>query len=77
MAKCDKCLRGTRVRTTGVNPANTTLKMEIGGAVLYVMPGANGKIDVTLNTQNLNDGDYAVCIWDGERWSITTMGPNR
>lgn len=39
---------------------------------MYVMPGANGQIDVTLNSQNLIDGDYAACVWDGERWIITT-----
>lgn len=35
--KCDKCLRGAKVRTTGVNPNNTTLKLDIGGAVLCCM----------------------------------------
>jgi hypothetical protein len=47
--------------------------MDMGGAVLYVMPGDNGKIEVNLNSQNLIDGDYAVCTWDGERWMVTTM----
>ncbi len=73
MAKCDKCLRGTHISTTGVNPPNRTLKMDIGGAVLYVIPGDNGKIEVNLNSQSLIDGDYAVCIWYGERWMVTTM----
>lgn len=68
--KCDRCLRGTRVRTTGVNPSNTTLRLDIGGAVLYVTPRLNGKIDVTLNAQNLLDGEYVVCSWDGEQWII-------
>lgn len=67
--KCDSCLRGARVATTGVNPSNTTLKIDIGGAVLYVMP-LNGEINVTLNAQNLLDGDYIVCIWNGEQWII-------
>lgn len=40
--KCDRCLRGTRVRTTGVNPSNTTLRLDIGGAVLYVTPRLSG-----------------------------------
>jgi len=42
--------------------------MNMGGAVLYVMPGLNGEITVTLNTQNLIDGEYAVAIWNGEVW---------
>lgn len=70
--KCVKCLRGTKVRTTGVNPSNATLKLDVGGAVMYVTPKTGGEIDVTLNSQNLLDGDYAFCIWDGERWIITT-----
>jgi|GEM_PF-2221732 len=65
--KCDNCLRGARFSITEVNP-RTTLKMNMGGAVLYVMPGLNGEITVTLNTQNLIDGEYAVAIWNGEVW---------
>ena len=68
--KCTKCLRGTKVRTTGVNPNDTTLKLDMGGAVLYVTPHANGSIDVTLNAESLLDGEYAVCIWNGEQWII-------
>ena len=70
MAKCDKCLRGARISTTGVNPSNTTLKMDMGGEVLYVMPVAGGRIEVVLNSENLTDGDYTKSVWDGERWII-------
>lgn len=59
MAKCDKCLRGATIRTTGVNPKDATLRMDLGGAVLYVSPRGDGGIEVMLNTQNLLDGDYA------------------
>ena len=72
MAKCDKCLRGTQISVTGVDPSNT-LKIDIGGAVLYVMPAKDGGIKVEVNTQNLIDGDYAISSWNGERWSISTM----
>lgn len=68
--KCDKCLKGAKVTTTGVNPHNTTLKLNIGGAVLYVTPRPDGEVDVTLNAENLIDGDYLACIWNGERWII-------
>lgn len=68
--KCDKCLRGVKIRTTGTNPTNTTLKIDIGGAILYVSPHTDGKIDVALNAESLLDGDYAVCIWNGEEWII-------
>lgn len=68
--KCTKCLRGVKVRKTGVNPNDTTLKLDMGGAVLYVTPHANGSIDVTLNAESLLDGEYAVCIWNGEQWII-------
>lgn len=50
-AKCTNCLRGARLRITGVNPSNT-LRMDMGGAVLYVMPRGN-KIEVVLNSENL------------------------
>lgn len=65
-AKCTNCLRGARLRITGVNPSNT-LRMDMGGAVLYVMPRGN-KIEVVLNSENLIDGDYASATWDGEQW---------
>jgi hypothetical protein len=69
--KCDKCLRGVQTRTTGTNPKDVTLKMDMGGAVVYVLPPhTDGTIDVTLNAESLLDGDYAVCIWNGEEWII-------
>jgi len=67
MAKCDKCLRGTKVSVTGVNPSNT-LKIDMGGAVLYVTPCDNGKIDVAVNAKNLLDGEYVYAIWNKECW---------
>ncbi len=70
MAKCSKCLRGAKVSVTGVNPTNT-LKMDMGGAVLYVMPQGT-KIEVVLNSENLINGDYASATWDGERWIYAT-----
>lgn len=74
MAKCNKCLRGAKLGVTGVNPSNT-LKMDMGGAVLYVMPKVDGKIEVILNSQNLCEGDYAFANWDGEEWKISTDNP--
>lgn len=71
MGKCTNCLRGARLGITGVAP-NNTLKMDMGGAVLYVAPKPDGKIDVVLNTENLFDGDYACAHWDGSGWQITT-----
>lgn len=68
MIKCSRCLHGVKFATTGVEDPKK-LKMDMGGAVLYVMPGKNGKIEVTLNTENLIDGDYAVANWNGERWT--------
>lgn len=67
MAKCVNCLRGAHVDITGVE-SKTTLKMDMGGAVLYVMPQKNGKIEVSLNSENLVDGDYIYAIWNGESW---------
>jgi hypothetical protein len=46
--KCDKCLRGVQARTTGTNPKDVTLKMNMGGAIVYVTPHTDGTIDVTL-----------------------------
>ena len=66
--KCDKCLRSVRISTTGIT--KDTLKMDMGGAILYVMPREGGKIDVALNIGNLLDGDYAYCTWNGEKWII-------
>jgi hypothetical protein len=71
MGKCTNCLRGARFDITGVAPSNT-LKMDMGGAVLYVMPKPNGEIDIVLNTENLLDGDYACAYWDGNEWMINT-----
>lgn len=68
--KCDKCLSGAQIRTTGVNPNDITLKMDMGGAILYVTPHSDGTIDVTLNSESLLDGDYAMCIWNGNEWII-------
>lgn len=69
--KCDNCLRAAKVRTTGTSPKDATLKMDMGGAVLYVMPRRGGKIEVHLNSEAL-DGDYFLSIWDGDKWSITS-----
>ena len=68
MAKCYKCLRGARLNVRGVNH-QTTLEMDIGGALLFVMPKENGKIEVHLNSENLVDGNYAFASWDGKKWS--------
>lgn len=70
MKTCSKCLRGARIDTTGVNPSNT-LKMDMGGAVLYVMPKPKGEIEIYLNSENLTDGDFAICLWNGVEWTIT------
>lgn len=70
--KCHKCLHGARVSVTGVNPCHT-LKMDMGSAVLYVVPNTDGTIEVILNSENLIDGDYAYCVWDGsDNWNIST-----
>ena len=69
-AKCDNCLRKAAISVTGVNPSNT-LKIDIGGAILFVIPMPDGGIDIRMDSHNLIDGDYAVCEWDGEKWIIT------
>lgn len=69
-SKCDKCIRGARVSITGATPHNT-LKMDMGGAVLYVIPRGI-EIEVALNTENLIDGNYTFAIWDGKQWLYTT-----
>lgn len=74
VAKCVKCLRGATVGVTGVNPSNT-LKMNMGGACLYIMPKPGGGIEVSLNSENLSDGDYACASWDGEKWTYATGNP--
>ena len=68
MAKCLKCLRGARISITGTN--QQTLKMDMGGAVLYLTPKSDGCMDVALNSENLFDGDYAFATWTGDRWSV-------
>ena len=55
--------------TTGVSPYNTTLKIDIGGAVIYVTPKGNS-VDVSVNSENLIDGDFKYLIWDGQKWII-------
>jgi len=45
--------------------------MDMGGAVLYLMPDSKG-MEVTLNTEDLVDGDFASAAWDGERWVYAT-----
>ena len=42
------------------------------GAILFVVPHANGEISVTLNTENLLEGDYLTGEWNGERWMVST-----
>ena len=67
-SKCTKCLRGARISITGTN--KKTLKMDMGGAVLYLMPKEDGKMEVALNSENLIDGDYAFATWTGEKWQV-------
>ena len=76
MAKCNKCLRGARIGTTGAGTASDrTLKMDMGGAVLYVIPKSDGTIDVYLNSENLSEGDFAYAKWDGKEWIYATNDP--
>ena len=44
--------------------------MDMGGAVLYLMPKENGEMDVALNSENLIDGDYAFATWTGNKWLV-------
>ena len=67
MGKCTACSRGVLISTTGVNPSST-LKIDIGGATLYVVPKSDGKIDVHVDGESLIDGDIALCTWDGIEW---------
>ena len=69
MARCVSCLRGAKISITGTN--KRTLRMDMGGAVLYLMPDSKG-MEVTLNTEDLVDGDFASAAWDGERWVYAT-----
>jgi hypothetical protein len=66
--KCRKCLKGARIRITGLD--KNTLCMDMGGAVLYLMPKENGKMEVALNSENLIDGDYAFATWTGNKWQV-------
>jgi hypothetical protein len=67
MAKCNKCLKGAKLSITGID--KRTLRIDIGGAVLYLMPTAKG-MDVSINSENLVEGDYAYATWTGEQWAI-------
>ncbi len=66
--KCDFCLRKAEAGTTGVT--GDTLQIDMGGAVFYVIPLPNGKIDVDLNAESLVQGNYLSCRWTGEKWII-------
>jgi hypothetical protein len=68
MAKCLKCLRGARISITGTD--KKTLRMDMGGAVLYLMPKSEGSMEVALNSESLIDGDYAFATWTGENWLV-------
>ena len=68
MAKCNKCLRGARISLTGTN--KKTLRMDMGGAVLYLMPQGKDKMEIALNSENLFEGDYAFATWTGEEWFV-------
>lgn len=73
MAKCYKCLRGSRLNVRGVNP-QTTLEMDIGGALLFVMPKENGKIEVHLI--GANGLDARVKITDENVYTDCPKGVN-
>jgi hypothetical protein len=66
--KCRKCLKGARISITGTN--KKTLRMDMGGAVLYLMPKDNGKMEAALNSENLTEGDFAFATWTGEEWLV-------
>jgi hypothetical protein len=68
MAKCNKCLRGARISITGTD--KKTLRMDMGGAVLYLMPKSDGKMEIALNSESLMEGDYAFATWTGEGWIV-------
>lgn len=71
MNKCNKCLKGAKLTTTGVD-GGKTLKIDLGGAVIYIMP-KDGDIDVHVNSDNLLDGEFAVALWRRNdcKWIIT------
>jgi hypothetical protein len=66
--KCRKCLKGARISITGLD--KNTLRMDMGGAVLYLTPKEDGKMEVALNSENLIDGDYAFATWTGNKWLV-------
>jgi len=66
--KCRKCIKGARICLTGLD--KKTLRMDMGGAVLYLMPKDNGEMEVALNSENLIDGDYAYATWTGKEWIV-------
>jgi hypothetical protein len=68
--KCRQCLHGATIGITGIT--RRTLKLNMGGAVLYITPGKDGEIEVTLNSENLVEGDYAVARWNDARWICNT-----
>ena len=65
MGKCNNCLKGTRISIAGTN--KKTLRMDMGGAVLYLIPKEDGKMEVVLNSEKLAEGDYAFATWTGNR----------
>lgn len=71
MPKCDKCLRGSKASITGID--KKTLRLDIGGAVLYAWPSADG-FEISLNAKSLVDGDYIVALWNGEQWIVESEG---
>jgi hypothetical protein len=66
--KCRKCLKGASIKITGLE--RNTLCMNMGGAVLYLMPKEDGKMEVSLNSENLVEGDYAFATWTGSEWLV-------
>ena len=68
MAKCSKCLRGARISITGID--KRTLRMDMGGAVLYLMPKSDGLFEIALNSGSLIEGDYAFATWSGNEWVV-------
>jgi hypothetical protein len=66
--ECRKCLKGARISITGLD--RNTLRMDMGGAVLYLMPKDNGEMEVALNSENLLEGDYALATWTGKEWLV-------
>lgn len=68
MAKCNRCLKGARVSITGTD--KKTLKLDMGGAVLYLMPKESGRMEMALNSESLTEGDYAFATWSGSEWFV-------